>query len=123
MSSFKLINVLAPTYFQDCHIKGSLNVPFTKLATTAQEWDKHDEIVVYCAHSHCTLSKKAWYLLHGMGFTNVKAFEGGIKEWYQKRYPVQGACSLAFLQEPIVQAEANSEILTITREELLSKIS
>lgn len=88
-----VINVLPQEYYTKCHIRGSINVPLEQLQGVANEsWDKHDKIVVYCANYECSASKSAFKLLHKLGFTQVCAYEGGIKEWCQKEYPIVGSC-------------------------------
>lgn len=92
-SALIVVNVLGEEYYNKCHIKGSINVPLEQLQGIALEsWNKNDKIVVYCAHSGCPLSGNAFKLLDKLGFTHVCAFEGGIKEWCEKKYPVVGNC-------------------------------
>lgn len=87
-----VINVLPQEYYTKCHIRGSINVPLEQLQGVANEsWDKHDKIVVYCANYECSASKSAFSLLDKLGFTQVCAYEGGIKEWCQKGYPIVGS--------------------------------
>lgn len=89
-----VVNVLSHDYYQECHIAGSISAPLDQLATRANTWDKNKLIVTYCANKDCNASKKGYELLIKQGFKNVVAYEGGIQEWQQKGYPVEGtACS------------------------------
>lgn len=90
--SVRVINVLAKEYYQKCHIVGSDSVPYAELKKAAESWSKSDHIVVYCASKECPLSGQARDLLTALGFTNVQAYEGGIAEWQEKGYPVEGEC-------------------------------
>lgn len=117
----KIINVLSPYYYQDCHIKGSINIPLEMLEETAKKLDKNEEIILYCAHYQCPASKKAWHILNDLGFTNSKAYEGGIVEWYQLGYPIEGVAKESYLQQPH-EKENDDSIKTISAEELLAKI-
>ena len=92
-----VINVLDKKYFDDCHIKGSMSVPLDDLKSQAASWDKNKKIVVYCASYQCSASREAFKLLDEMGFTNIAAYEGGMKEWHEKGYPTQGACQMDYL--------------------------
>lgn len=92
-----IINVLAKEYFDDCHITGSRHVPFDELSSRAQEWDKDKSIVVYCAKYECDASRQAFKQLSALGFENVWAYEGGMKEWKQKGFACQGSCSKEYL--------------------------
>lgn len=118
----KIINVLSPYYYQDCHIKGSINMPLEHLETSSKSLDKNEEIIVYCAHYQCPASKKAWHLLHSLGFTNLKAYEGGIVEWHQLGYPTVGPAKESYLKQAHEKTNDNS-VVTITAQELLKKIS
>lgn len=89
-----VVNVLTDAQYNKCHIKDSVSVPLDQLKEIAMEsWDKDAEIVVYCASYDCPLSKTAFKILHRLGFTNIKAYEGGIKEWLELGYPTVGACN------------------------------
>lgn len=122
-NKFILINVLAPEFYDDCHIRGSTNVPLNQLSNYAQTLDKNSEIVVYCAHYLCPASKNAWHTLHDLGFTNVWAYEGGIREWLQRRYPTEGPCVQEYLKQlSIVPQAADQTVRSISAEELLKKL-
>lgn len=97
-SGLLVINVLSPEAFQDCNITSSVNIPLAVLEEETKEWPKHKKIVVYCAHDQCPASRQAYELLTRLGFHNVFAYEGGIKEWHQKGLPTQGACQADFLK-------------------------
>jgi len=97
-SKCKVINVLAPEWFKDCHISGSVNVPEKQVESQVASWDKKTEIVVYCAHNQCGASGRAYLTLTKLGFTNIAAYEGGMKEWGQKGYAKEGECKLDYLK-------------------------
>ncbi|HLB41034.1 MAG TPA: rhodanese-like domain-containing protein, partial [Candidatus Babeliales bacterium] len=44
-----VINLLDPELYQDCHITGSVNVPFEQLENYAQKLSREREIIVYCS--------------------------------------------------------------------------
>ena len=93
-----VINVLSKETFDDCHISGSLNVPLKGLKAAAQQRKKEQEIVVYCASYTCPASKEAFLVLKELGFINIEAYEGGMKEWKQKELPHVGECKLEYLK-------------------------
>lgn len=94
-----VINVLASKYYNDCHIKGSVNVPFDILEKISKNWDKSEEIVVYCAQEKCPVSRKAYALLESLGFTNLYEYSGGMKEWKKKAFDTEGLCMLDYLND------------------------
>ena len=85
-----LVNVLPRESYDDCHISGSISVPVAELAEAAAGWDKSQTIITYCAHGECSASGTAAKMLTELGFENVSAYEGGIKEWYQAGLPTEG---------------------------------
>ncbi len=121
-TSFYVINVLEPQYYTDCHIKGSINIPFERLEQYAKSLDKNTKIVVYCAHYQCPLSTKAWRLLDKLGFTNVYAYEGGIREWFQKGYPHAGICKESAWKEPSIPQKPEVGVKSISADELLNEL-
>jgi rhodanese-related sulfurtransferase len=116
------INVLAVEYAGDCRIKGTVAVPLADLAAFVAEMPRDVELVVYCAQYSCPLSRQAWKLLHGLGFTRVFAYEGGMQEWVQKGFPAEGACALSYLRAPVRKIAADSTIQTIDAEELRKRL-
>lgn len=95
----KVINVLESKYFNDCHIKGSINIPHDQLLEQTASWDKDQEIIVYCANLECTKSKKSYELLVDIGFKNVYEYPGGIKEWFQSGQKIDGNCKLDYIHK------------------------
>lgn len=87
-----VINVLVKDAYDNCHIKGSINVSFNDLPAQAQQWGKNTPLVLYCASQVCRSSSQAYALLENKGFTNLAVYEGGIQEWQQKGFPCGGAC-------------------------------
>jgi len=117
-----IIHVLDKDVFDDCRIEGSINMPYKDIKERAKELNKDDEIIVYCANYTCPASKNAYKMLKDLGFANVKAYEGGIQEWLQKGFPVEGACQMEFLKKELVRPEPHEdEIEEITAEELYKK--
>ena len=89
---FVLINVLPEKEFQQERIPDSKNIPvesedFVEEVEQAVG-DKESKVVVYCASSTCDASTKAAERLEAGGFSNVLAYEGGMKAWRESREPV-----------------------------------
>jgi rhodanese-related sulfurtransferase len=119
-----VVNVLESEHFKDCHIKGSVNVPFDQLEILAQQLDKDTEIIFYCSNYMCTGSGKAAKLFQQKGFKRVWAYEAGMNEWYRKGLPVEGGCKSAYLsmQNEPIEEDQDSEVTVITTEELQEKL-
>lgn len=98
-SKLVVINVLDPEYHQDCHMTGSINIPFEQFEERMKSLDKKDRYVLYCSNFACTAAPYAAELLHKAGFEDVSLFPGGIVQWYQKGYPCTGPAKMDYLKE------------------------
>lgn len=83
---FILINVLNEDSFENEHIPGSINIPFTEISKHKDVLEVDKEIVVYCSDEECEASPIAAKKLSNLGFNNVVDFEGGLEEWKEKGY-------------------------------------
>lgn len=93
-----VINVLDERAFNNCHIKGSVNIPLDQLAARVKDFDQAREIIVYCANYECTASDEAYKLLNKMGFERVQVYKGGTKEWKEMGLPTHGSCKGEYLK-------------------------
>ncbi len=86
--NFKLVMVLGEYAFNAKHIPGSINIP------TPQPDSKHlnpeEEIVVYCSDPGCHASVDAFYTLQACGYTKVRRYAGGVQDWEDAGYPLEG---------------------------------
>lgn len=122
-SDLIIINVLDKAEFDDCHIKGSIHIPFERLEQEAQRFNKDATIVVYCSNYQCTASKYGAQLLTSMGFTHVYAYEAGMAEWYQQGLPIVGSCTMNYLKEENKKVEdINNDVNIIETENLKEKV-
>lgn len=118
-----VINVLDPELYNDCHIAGSINIPFEQIEQRASSLNKDAEIVIYCSNYRCTASAHAVRMLKQQGFKRVYAYEAGMTEWYQQKLPVEGPCKQAYLtmdNKPL--SSSDSDITIISTQELKQKI-
>src|SRR5437763_15458428 len=85
---FKLVMALGDWEYRAKHIPGSLHFPTPQEALTSLAQD--DEIVVYCSSSSCIASVISYaYLVHH-GYMNVRRYAGGILDWEEAGYPLEG---------------------------------
>ncbi|OGB86533.1 hypothetical protein A3J41_01415, partial [candidate division TM6 bacterium RIFCSPHIGHO2_12_FULL_38_8] len=94
-----VINVLDPDYYHDCHIAGSINIPFEQIDEQIKTLSKKDRYVLYCSNFACTAAPFAAQMMYNSGFEHVSFFPGGIVQWYQKGYPCTGPAQMAYLKE------------------------
>ena len=86
---FKLVMTLPEAEFNLKHIPGSLRcyTPQDALALLRPE----DEIVVYCSCPECPASECTALVLERLGFRNILHYHGGIADWEDAGYPLEGA--------------------------------
>ena len=84
-------NVLTDEYFGGEFIPGSRRVPLDQVGREVAHrgFPRDTAIVVYCAGPTCPQSAQAAAKLVAYGFTNVRAYEGGLEEWQGAGLPVE----------------------------------
>jgi rhodanese-related sulfurtransferase len=85
---FKLVMVLGDWAFQAKHIPGSINV--SRIQDAVRTLDVDDEIVVYCSDEACVASQAAYRLLERRGYKNFRRYAGGLSDWEDAGYPLEG---------------------------------
>jgi rhodanese-related sulfurtransferase len=85
---FKLVMTYHEWAYRAMHIPGSINI-YTKEDALAV-LDPSDEIVVYCTNVRCQASVKAVRILVSHGLKNVRRYAGGLQDWEQAGYPLEG---------------------------------
>ena len=90
-------NVLTDEYFKGEMIPGSRRVPLDTVGKEARAADlpKDAEVVVYCSGPKCPQSRLAAEKLQALGYTNVRAYEGGLEEWKAAGHGVERVASRA----------------------------
>jgi len=93
--TFEFWNVLTDEYFNGEMIPGSRRVPLDRVGREAHEagLPKTAEVVVYCAGPKCPQSGMAAEKLSALGYTNVRAYEGGLEEWKGAGHEVESVGS------------------------------
>lgn len=85
---FKLVMCLGEFGFLAKHIPGSINLTDPRAAKSLLH--PEDEIVVYCSDEGCAASKYAYYVLTRAGYPSVRRYAGGIADWEESGYPLEG---------------------------------
>lgn len=87
---YALINVLSPESFEHQHVPMSINIPRGQEDLIEERFDKNKEIIVHCSSPTCQASPNVARELINRGFTNVIEYEGGLSEWLNAGYPMEG---------------------------------
>jgi rhodanese-related sulfurtransferase len=85
---FKLVNCLDEWAFRAKHIPGSLH--FENLRQALETLNPKEEVVVYCSNEGCTASVLVYQQLVEHGFQNAWHYAGGIADWEDAGYPLEG---------------------------------
>lgn len=123
MKNLVVINVLDKDTYEDCHILGSINIPFESIETAMDTIEKDAEVVFYCSNPMCSASEYAALQFQKAGFSNVAVYEGGTAEWYQKGLPVEGVSCAAYLREPVTSVDTEGHaVKALSIDELAGKM-
>ncbi len=86
--NFRLVMALAEWAYEAKHIPGSIH--FATMKEAIQSLNKDDEIVVYCSDESCIASTALGQLLERNGYSHVLHYAGGLQDWEQAGYPLEG---------------------------------
>jgi rhodanese-related sulfurtransferase len=86
--SFTLINCLDEWMFRAKRIPGSIH--FESLKQALETLDPEKEVIVYCSNFGCTASVMVYQQLVDHCFRNVTHYPGGIADWEDAGYPLEG---------------------------------
>ncbi|CAN5736577.1 rhodanese-like domain-containing protein [soil metagenome] len=88
-----VVEALGPSYFEDAHLPGALNLPHDQVDEFAPQLlpDKDAEIVVYCSNLACQNSVQASRRLVELGYTRVFEYEDGKQDWIEAGLPVDSS--------------------------------
>jgi rhodanese-related sulfurtransferase len=85
---FRLVFVLGDWHYRAKHIPGSIHIDTPEQGI--DNLNKADEIVVYCSNPTCVASVYAYNLLESNGYENIQRYAGGIEDWDEAGYPMEG---------------------------------
>jgi rhodanese-related sulfurtransferase len=86
--NFKLVMALGTWEYCAKHIPGSLH--FLTLEEARASLAPDDEMIVYCSNSACRASVFAYEYLVRHGYKHVRRYAGGILDWEEAGYPLEG---------------------------------
>jgi rhodanese-related sulfurtransferase len=99
LSEFVVVDVRDFEAYSNCRIRGAVNVELKDVEHEATRWDKDRRVVVYSHDEQCVLARKAALRLIARGFKKVFVFNGGMLEWKNKRFEMDGVLSMLPLPE------------------------
>ncbi len=86
-----LVEMLPKTAYQKHHLPGAINIPSDDILYMAPNVipDRDAEIVVYCFNGPCKRSRLAAERLAALGYTNVRDYHEGKKDWMGAGLPLE----------------------------------
>lgn len=83
-----------PADYQQAHIPGALSLPSAAIAEHLPAWQAlfspSQPLVAYCSGIECDESLLLAMELKRLGITNVVLFVGGITQWREHGFPIEG---------------------------------
>ena len=108
--NFKLVMTLGEDAFHSGRIPGSINI--SSIEQARGQVSREDEIVVYCHDENCPASKAAYQVLVSLGFSRVRRYAGGMRDWQLAGYPTErdtepgeGVVLPTSLSQPVTQED------------------
>lgn len=114
---FLLINALSPIEFNEMAIKGSINIPSSKVKTghPLLPANKASLLIFYCKGPKCNKSRVAAGKAMKLGYTNVMVYNEGIPGWAKARHPMEMAVKYPKVRpERLTPKELNAQLGTVT---------
>jgi rhodanese-related sulfurtransferase len=86
-----ILEVLPEEEYRKGHLPGALSVPLERVADLVPDLvpDRDLEVIVYSAHSQCNDGKRAARELEALGYTNVRSYDGGKRDWIDHGMPLE----------------------------------
>jgi rhodanese-related sulfurtransferase len=86
-SDFVTVDTAAPPIWEEEHIPGAVNVPWTRNLTPPVSLSREKTLVVYCACKNHEDSADIARQLSLLGYQKVKVLQGGWFRWVELGYP------------------------------------
>jgi rhodanese-related sulfurtransferase len=88
-----VVEALHANYYADGHLPGAYNLPLDDIAYRAADVlpDRAASVVTYCTGTLCPNSRIAAEQLRKLGYTDVRAYEGGKEDWTEANLPLETA--------------------------------
>ena len=85
-----LLEALPEKYYRDGHLPGALPIDYESVRNKASALvpDKNATVVVYCASATCRNSDIAANQFDALGYTDVRVYVEGKKDWMEAGLPV-----------------------------------
>lgn len=86
-----VVDALGGSYYEQQHLPGAVPLVAADVARRGRDVlpDTAAPIVTYCSDESCANSEQVARLLAASGYTNVRKYKEGIKDWVEAGLPVE----------------------------------
>jgi rhodanese-related sulfurtransferase len=81
-----IVDTAAPPIFEDEHIPGAVNLPYSKNIAAPAQLSREKTLVLYCACKDDEDSRDVAQQLSLLGYQKVKVLKGGWFKWLDLKY-------------------------------------
>jgi rhodanese-related sulfurtransferase len=94
---FVLLEIEPEEEYRRGHLPGALSVPPGRVAELVPDLvsDRDAEIIVYCCAHDCMDGRRAAKELEALGYTNVRSYDGGKRDWIDSGFALENEGELA----------------------------
>ena len=89
--TFVLLEIGPEENYRKGHLPGALSVPPERVADLVPDLvrDRDVEVIVYCDHSETNDGRRAAQELEALGYTNVRSYDAGKRDWIDHGFPLE----------------------------------
>ena len=94
--TFYLVETLAESYYRHTHLPGAVHLSPVRVREEAPSVlpEKDAPVVLYCSDVTCMASDTVARELEAMGYSDVRVYKGGKRDWVEAGLPVEGQSRL-----------------------------
>jgi len=88
---FALLEIEPEDDYRRGHLPQALSVPPDRVADLVPDLvaDREMEVIVYCCAPDCANGRQAARELQALGYTNVRSYDGGKRDWIDHGLPLE----------------------------------
>jgi rhodanese-related sulfurtransferase len=88
---FVLLEIEPEEDYRRGHLPGALGVAPDRVAELVPDLvsDRDAEVIVYCCSRDCSNGRRAAKELESLGYTNVRSYDGGKRDWLDNGFALE----------------------------------
>lgn len=122
MNRQQIMRIVDKTPYGDCHILGTVTVPYDTLDDYVKKYPKDAELVVYCETDNSYLARQAALLLRALNYSNIFIYSDGMGYWHSLGFPTRGTCTCQKNNKQASKQEKINGVTELSAQELHAKM-